>query len=216
MYKYSQYNYIIPNVNSSYILYNTFSVSVIKINQELYNLIMKNDVNYLSTDYLTNLVQQGVIIDDSYDEKNVLEFERKRSIYSNDVATFRILTTTDCNARCIYCYEQGMPTISMNYQTADACFNFISERSKSSNKIIIQWFGGEPLLNIDIMYYLTDVLYSFASQNHKQIEFTMVTNGYLLDTVDLSKLYLSKVQISLDGLEDEYLRPANKSQVPKS
>lgn len=52
--------------------------------------------------------------------------------------SYTILTTTDCNARCFYCYELGRSRIPMSEQTAHEIADYIS-----APKVNIHWFGGE-------------------------------------------------------------------------
>lgn len=118
---------------------------------------------------------------------------------------FTILTTTDCNARCFYCYEMGITRMSMTPEKAlevalymiDACHG---------KKIRIRWFGGEPLFNREAIEIICGEL------NKRGIEFesSMVSNGYYMDEPTCSKAYkdwnLKKIQITLDGTESEYNR----------
>jgi radical SAM protein with 4Fe4S-binding SPASM domain len=119
------------------------------------------------------------------------------------IDSYTIYTTTDCNARCFYCFELGRPRIPMTDETALKTAKFIEEH-RGDIPVNLRWFGGEPLYNdraIDVIcQYLKDKGIPYKSR--------MISNGYLFDddmvakAKDLWKLY--RVQISLDGPEDVY------------
>ncbi|MBO6081852.1 MAG: radical SAM protein [Bacteroidales bacterium] len=118
---------------------------------------------------------------------------------------FTILTTTDCNARCFYCYEKGRSRVSMKEDTALKVAEFII-RNHIDEKVKLLWFGGEPLYNKGVISLICDKL------RHAGVEYqsSMVSNGYLFDdetvTEAIGPWNLKKVQITLDGTEKVYNR----------
>ena len=127
---------------------------------------------------------------------------------SKGVQTYTILPTTFCNARCFYCYELNYHFTSMNRETVDQVISFI-KRTHGPEEIHLNWFGGEPLLGKETISYITDALME------EDIPFRsgMVTNGSLFneDVISeaINKWNLKKVQITLDGDEDEYNKRKN-------
>ena len=118
---------------------------------------------------------------------------------------FTILTTTDCNARCFYCYEIGLKRIPMTPETAVKVANYIVSVC-GGKKVRIQWFGGEPLYNRKVIDIICDRLRDCGIQ----YESDMTSNGFYLDR-DTSlhardKWNLSKIQITVDGTESVYNR----------
>ena len=199
----SKYNHFVKLSDTQSALFNTFSGCVIKLDNELVRKL-SHDVSLLSSEERNSLYKLGVLVDNIEEQEKVLKFKRSRGIYSSDTATFRILVTTCCNARCFYCYEEGIKTSSMTMGTASKLIEFIKSKAINTNKIKIQWFGGEPTLNPEVMYYITSELKDYCNQCNKEINFSMITNGSLLHKISIEKLYLSRVQISLDGLHKEY------------
>ena len=63
---------------------------------------------------------------------------------------YTILPTTACNARCVYCYEEGLPVLSMSEETADKVVEFI-EKTRWQDTVTLLWFGGEPLAGSKII-----------------------------------------------------------------
>ena len=119
--------------------------------------------------------------------------------------SFTILPTTDCNARCFYCYEKGRNHIPMKEETARKVVEFILENNPDK-KVSLRWFGGEPLYNKGVISLICSGL------RNAGIEYlsAMVSNGYLFDDETVSEAIelwnLRKVQITLDGTEEVYNR----------
>lgn len=64
--------------------------------------------------------------------------------------TYTIFTTTDCNARCFYCYEMGRSRIPMSNETAHKAAAYIAAHC-GGEKVHLHWFGGEPLFNKQVI-----------------------------------------------------------------
>lgn len=124
------------------------------------------------------------------------------------IRKFTILTTTACNARCAYCFEQGWTPVTMTPETADRVTGFILRRS-GGHRIRIDWFGGEPLLNRRAMDRISARLRDAGADYNA----CMTTNGYLFArqtlAEDLRLWRLLECQITLDGREQAYNRIKN-------
>ncbi len=159
-------------------------------------------------DYQEELIREYFLVPVDYDENKLSEKvdQLRRLLKTNsDKWSFTIFTTTDCNARCYYCYEKGINRISMSDEVAYDISKYIIEKCKG-NEVKLRWFGGEPLYNkrpIDIITEcLTKEGIHFSSE--------MISNGYYLDekTCAIAKenWRLKKVQITLDGTKEKYLK----------
>ena len=119
------------------------------------------------------------------------------------IKAFTILPTTDCNARCFYCYEMGCSRKWMTEQTAEDVVKYIL-RKKIDGKIQLHWFGGEPLYNSKII----DLICTRLTEYGVDFQSMMVSNSYLFDEEMVKKAKelwkLVKVQITLDGTEEIY------------
>jgi radical SAM protein with 4Fe4S-binding SPASM domain len=117
---------------------------------------------------------------------------------------FMILPTFGCNARCVYCYEEGMKPISMTEQTADATVRYIAE-THAADPVKINWFGGEPLLRTDIIDRVCEGL----KQAGVCYRCGMVSNGSLITEEIIGKMKglwnVTGIQISMDGAERDYI-----------
>ncbi|MCD7847915.1 MAG: radical SAM protein [Oscillospiraceae bacterium] len=155
-------------------------------------------------DYLS---RHWFIVPANLDDKNLID--EVRSVVScmnkpEGIIGYTILTTTDCNARCFYCYEQGLERVNMSRQTALDTAEFI--KKTAGRKIKLHWFGGEPLFNSSVIDIITDELKKSGIEYHS----TMTSNGYLItDSVvkrAVESWNLKGVQITLDGTEEIYNR----------
>jgi len=156
------------------------------------------------------LIAEHYLVPENYDEHQ--QVVKMRTVLrkldaaqrSDGINHYVILPTTACNARCYYCFEYGVKTVTMTEQTADDVITFIKSHCGSSNKVSIMWFGGEPTVAANritrISEGLRDCGISFTS--------TMVSNAYLFDEemVRHAKTLwnLKRVQISVDGVEKNY------------
>ncbi len=102
------------------------------------------------------LLKKGVFIQESYDEREKIAQDRAQGIYDDSRKYIRIWTTSACNASCYYCYEKGLPFVSMEEATADALIRFLDPMIKPHDMLYLEWFGGEPLLSQPIISYIMD------------------------------------------------------------
>ncbi len=121
------------------------------------------------------------------------------------ITSYTIFTTTDCNARCFYCYEMGRSRIPMSAETAHKAADYIAAHC-GGEKVGIQWFGGEPLFNKAVIDIICNDLAAKGVEYHS----TMISNGYLFDEAAVEQAVshwkLKNVQITLDGTEETYNR----------
>lgn len=142
-----------------------------------------------------------------FNECDWVDFLRKKRIEDTSeqfISSYVIMTTLDCNARCYYCYEKGTPRISMSEKMAIATSEYI--RRHSSNKVLLTWFGGEPLLNTSII----DLISNRIADSGLSYFSNIITNGLLFTKDNVEKAVnvwkTKRVQITLDGTERVYLR----------
>lgn len=123
--------------------------------------------------------------------------------WDKKLSSYTILTTTDCNARCFYCYEKGCVTQTMTEKTALDVADYILNTG-SLKAVTLNWFGGEPLYNSAAI----DTICKKLNQEERTFTSTMISNGYLFNEELIRKAVeewkLKKVQITLDGTEEVY------------
>ena len=119
--------------------------------------------------------------------------------------SYTILPTTDCNARCFYCFEAKSPKITMSDETANRVVKYIDRsHCTESKKLAITWFGGEPLYNQRAI----DIICTGLKEKELCYYSFMFSNGYLFDKQTIEKgkelWNLNEIQITLDGTEKIY------------
>ncbi len=109
--------------------------------------------------------------------------------------------THDCNMRCSYCYVGKKYEKVMNAKTAEHAVRFVHENS--TRRVDISFFGGEPLLEKDLLLHTVDYSDSYRQEKNISIpvRYFVTTNGLLIteDFLKSSKKRKIKVSLSLDG-----------------
>lgn len=122
----------------------------------------------------------------------------------------------DCNLRCRYCFAStggfgGMRKL-MDLDTAKASLDFLVKHSGSRRNLEVDFFGGEPLMNYDVIRKTVEYGRSIESEHGKNFRFTLTTNGVELtdDKFDFINSQMSNIVLSLDGRKEinDYMRPA--------
>jgi len=134
---------------------------------------------------------------------------RNNAAESEEYQYVRIMTTSCCNARCAYCYERDLPSISMSHDVALDVARFICKSNPRVRVLELCWFGGEPLLNVGVIDDIIDCLKRKHLSNDIVIRSSFITNGSLIDDriVDamVSRWNVKEVQVSLDGIGQDYV-----------
>ena len=158
---------------------------------------------------LPQLVEQWFLVPQSHDDRllsrQIRNVARMLENKTGVITSYTIMTTTDCNARCFYCYELGRPRVPMSQDTSEHTADYIIKHCQGK-KVNLRWFGGEPLYNKPVISLICRRLKD-AGIDYQS---TMVSNGYLFDdhivTEAKEEWRLKKVQITLDGTEQTYNR----------
>ena len=114
----------------------------------------------------------------------------------------------DCNLRCKYCFADGGDfggkRMNMPIEVAKKAIDFVIERSGTRRNLEIDFFGGEPLINFDVVKQTVEYARSIEKQHNKNFRFTLTTNGVLLteDVMDYLNREMSNVVLSLDGRKE--------------
>lgn len=119
-----------------------------------------------------------------------------------------LLVTMDCNLRCEYCFasqgDYAMGRKIMSFETGKKALDFLLENSGDRENLEVDFFGGEPLMNWDVVKKLVEYGRSKEAEYHKHFRFTVTTNGLLLDEekMDFINKEMSNVVLSIDGRKD--------------
>ena len=113
-----------------------------------------------------------------------------------------------CNLNCSYCFaSQGKyhgERAVMSFEVGKRALDFLIENSGTRRNLEVDFFGGEPLLNFDVVKRLVEYARSIEKKYNKNFRFTLTTNGMLIDddVIEFSNKEMSNVVLSLDGRKE--------------
>ena len=158
---------------------------------------------------LPELISHWFLVPEDHDDcklsQQLKHVARLMEAPQTNITGYTIMTTSDCNARCFYCYELGQARRPMTEETAQLTADYIIKHS-GEEPVHIEWFGGEPLFNKPVINLIVNRL------KEAGIKFSsrMISNGYLLDAETVKEARdewnLKNVQITIDGTEQTYNR----------
>lgn len=196
--KRSKYNYEM-DMGQNVLVFNSLRNTFSSFDKEQY----VKDINELDCDEKNFMIQQGVIIDGDYDEEKAA-FLKYMSIIDDGLLTLIILPTMKCNFSCPYCYEEKSIG-KMSDSVIDSIIEFAKQKIQTVKAIHVSWFGGEPLLCMDVIQKVSERLMKLTKVYHKNYSANMTTNGYLLNLETFTKLFfeyrVTHFQITVDGRE---------------
>jgi uncharacterized protein len=132
--------------------------------------------------------------------------------------TLILHVTGACNLRCAYCYqadasdrEEGGGQQVMLREVAQRTVDFLFEHSGPLEELVIVFFGGEPLLNFEVIRFVVDLATEKAKEAGKRVSFALTTNGTVLTDEIVGFLDEKNigVTVSMDGyqaIHDRYRR----------
>ena len=113
-----------------------------------------------------------------------------------------------CNLNCDYCFaSQGKyhgERAVMSFEVGKRALDFLVQNSGSRRNLEVDFFGGEPLMNFDVVKELVAYARSIEKEKNKNFRFTLTTNGVLIDddVIDFANREMSNVVLSLDGRKE--------------
>ena len=124
---------------------------------------------------------------------------------ASPVKAMCLLISQDCNLRCEYCFAEtgdfGMGRSLMSLETGRKAIDFLLENSGNRENLELDFFGGEPLMNFDVVKGIVEYARKKEKDYGKHFRFTVTTNGLLLtdDKIDFINKEMSNVVLSIDG-----------------
>lgn len=117
-----------------------------------------------------------------------------------------------CNLNCSYCFaSQGKyngERAVMSFEVGKRALDFLIENSGTRHNLEVDFFGGEPLMNFQVVKDLVAYARSIEKQHNKNFRFTLTTNGVLVDddVIEWANKECSNVVLSLDGRKEVHDR----------
>ena len=218
-FKMSKYNYTIFDDDGNLILYNflTGLNSLTKVNKDdvkKFNQLFLSceNVEYSSSDEYYRVVEQlietGILVDENVEESIYCDSFSYENIFDSELV-LTVLPTGKCNFKCPYCFEidKSFCRTAMTIENQNALLKFVQKTISKHTSLTIGWFGGEPLLESQIIKYLSENIIKICNTRFIPYSSEMTTNGFLLDEKMFDMLYKLKIynyQITIDGTKDHH------------
>ena len=172
-------------------------------------MVLLTDDEYANFTELEYLKERWFVVPEEANEKEYASFVRwflsSQRKNLKPIIGYTIFSTTDCNARCFYCFEHKFSKITMSRETALKVVQYIKEHC-GGKRIWLNWMGGEPLYNQEAI----DIICTGLREEGIEYASSVTTNGYLFNDEVVEKAVnlwnLKWVQITLDGTEEVYNR----------
>ncbi len=160
---------------------------------------------------IQELKNAGVLFtEDTYKEK-ILDFKKRSTV----VKALCLHIAHDCNLACQYCFaEEGEyhgKRALMSYEVGKQALDFLIANSGSRRNLEVDFFGGEPLMNWQVVKDLVAYGREQEKLHDKHFRFTLTTNGVLLndDILEFANREMSNLVLSIDGRKEVHdaMRP---------
>ncbi|MGM9521869.1 MAG: thioether cross-link-forming SCIFF peptide maturase [Oscillospiraceae bacterium] len=131
---------------------------------------------------------------------------------SNDIKALCLHVAHTCNLNCQYCFaSQGKyhgERALMSFEVGKQALDFLVAHSGNHVNLEVDFFGGEPLMNWDVVKRLVEYGRSIEQEKHKRFRFTLTTNGVLVDdeVIEFSNREMHNVVMSIDGRREVHDR----------
>jgi uncharacterized protein len=212
-------------------LMNTFTDAQLIVSREVSDFLDRLSVDAMPAvlsdeqgEALATLAENGFLVESrEADRRNVREFFH--SVRENqDQLRVTVLTTLQCNFACGYCFQgdhgdYNKHAAKMSLETAARVAQWAEERldTLTPESFVLTFFGGEPLLNLPVVYYLAERMWNACQARGVRMLVNVITNGLLLtpNVVDrLAPFGLNGVKVTLDGDRDTHnrMRPLRGGQ----
>lgn len=167
---------------------------------EMHPEISKDDILECLSDISQLEKENKLFSEDTYANIPI----RKRS-NSNIVKALCLHVAHTCNLNCEYCFAsqgnyKGKRTL-MSYEVGKQALDFLINNSGTRRNLEVDFFGGEPLMNLDVCKQLVKYARSIEKEHNKNFRFTLTTNGVLIDddVIKFANEQMDNVVLSLDG-----------------
>ncbi len=162
--------------------------------------VTQEDINLCLED-IEALIEAGKLFSEDVYENLAVDYKNNSKV----IKAMCLHVAHTCNLNCSYCFAsqgkyQGDRAL-MSFETGKRAFDFLIENSGTRRNLEVDFFGGEPLMNFDVVKQLVEYARKIEKEHNKNFRFTLTTNGVLLDddVIDYLNKEMCNVVLSLDG-----------------
>jgi len=152
-------------------------------------------------DEINKLISDGLLFSNDDYEQVVVDFKNRSTV----VKALCLHVAHDCNLACTYCFasegEYHGDRDLMSFEVAKKAIDFLVAHSGNRRNLEIDFFGGEPLMNFEMVKETVHYARSLEKEKNKHFRFTLTTNGVLLndDNMAFMNEHMYNVVLSVDG-----------------
>lgn len=166
---------------------------------------------------IEELKSMGQLFTEDVYKDVIIDFKKRQTV----VKALCLHIAHDCNLACKYCFADegeyhGKKRELMSLEVGKKAIDFLIENSGNRVNLEVDFFGGEPLMNFDVVKEIVAYGRSKEKEANKNFRFTLTTNGVLLndDVVEFCNKEISNVVLSLDGRQcvNDAMRPTRNGK----
>ena len=166
---------------------------------------------------IEELKEQGQLFTEDVYKDVVIDFKKRKTV----VKALCLHIAHDCNLACQYCFADegsynGHPRELMSYEVGKKALDFLIANSGNRVNLEVDFFGGEPLMNFQVVKDLVAYGRSQEKEHNKKFRFTLTTNGVLLndEVLEFANKEMANIVLSIDGRKEVHdkMRPFRGGQ----
>lgn len=165
---------------------------------------------------VADLVGEGLLFTDDTYKDTIMDFKSRKPV----VKALCLHIAHDCNLSCRYCFagegEYHGDRSMMSSEVGIKAIDFLIHNSGNRKNLEIDFFGGEPLMNFDVVKDIVEYAKTKEEKYNKNFRFTITTNGVLLndEIMDYINKNMYNVVLSIDGRKDvhDHMRPSSNGK----
>lgn len=214
-YKLNGYNIVLDTYSGGVHCVDDLSYDIIgmldeEINREKIKKEMIKKYNISESDIeetlgqIDSLIEKGMLFTEDNFKGQSLDLKKRDSV----IKALCLHVAHTCNLNCEYCFAgQGKyhgEDALISFEVGKQALDFLVKNSGTRKNLEVDFFGGEPLVNFDVVKQLVKYARSIEKEVGKHFRFTLTTNGVLLDddVIDFLNKEMNNVVLSLDGRKE--------------
>ncbi len=165
--------------------------------------VTEEDLELLFSD-IEQLKKDGKLFSKDIYENRAFDLKNRHT----DIKALCLHIAHTCNLTCDYCFaKQGNfcgERALMSFEVGKRAIDFLIENSGNRKNLEVDFFGGEPLMNFDVVKQIVAYARSIEKEHNKNFRFTLTTNGMLIDddVIEFANKECHNVVLSLDGRKE--------------
>ena len=165
--------------------------------------VNEKEIDEVFDDIQELIIQKKLFTKDTFEDK-AFDFKKRNTV----IKALCLHVAHTCNLNCEYCFaSQGKyhgERALMSFEVGKRAIDFLIENSAGRRNLEVDFFGGEPLMNFEVVKQIVKYARSIEGKFNKNFRFTLTTNGVALndEVIDFANKEMHNVVLSLDGRKE--------------